>query len=333
MIKILIGFVLIFSQTRTLAAEADNSERSPVVSSTSAAPSIQNSANTTQKQNNSAGALSKIVGVVNMGIGAVNAASCGPQCGSCCAMAVLHFAMGALSFKQASNHSGTSGQSSLTGVDTSAWKDPFGNPNASEVNHLSTDDSSKDAGLAAAVNTGKFNEIKKNLFGSGINGIKMDPKTGKITDSNSGKTYDSAALNSAKSMADAGFSPSDISTAMDAASKAEKAAMKKLGLTEGIGAATAENGYIEGSGGTGGAGAMTGSSADSTNYSGGRGLASSGGAVKIPSNQIAGLTKNFNGERIGVSAENIFHMMNRRYKTKEKQNSFLDPSELVKMPQ
>jgi hypothetical protein len=56
-----------------------------------------------------------------------------------------------------------------------------------------------------------------------------------------------------------------------------------------------------------------------------------GGGTRKPSNvnKVAGLTKNFNGEKIGVAAENIFNMMTRRYKTKEKQDSFFDPSDLT----
>tara|TARA_B110001454_G_scaffold219198_1_gene251665 strand:- start:242187 stop:243185 length:999 start_codon:yes stop_codon:yes gene_type:complete len=325
--KLLIVVPLLLGGTTSYAADARNSETKPTtVSSSSASPNMQNSANTSAKQNKSSSALSSVIGVASMAYGAKNAAACGSQCYSCCGRAVIFFAMGAMSFKQASNNAKAAYQSGLTGLDTSAWNNPFG-----ETNSTTGSDADKD--LAANVNTGKFNEIKRALTTSGINGIKLDPKTGKITDSNTGKTYDSNTLGTAQGMADAGFSPSDIASALDAAGKIEKAAMKKLGLTEGIGAATAANGYMDdaGSGGT-----TSGNAGDVTMDSyggGGRGLASSGGGVKVPSNQIAGLTKNFNGERIGVSAENIFNMMARRYKTKEKQNSFFDPSELVKMPQ
>jgi hypothetical protein len=335
-IKLIVVVPLFFSGTVSSAVEAKNSESKPTtVSSSSASPNMQNSANKSASQNGAASTISKVIGAANMAMGASKmsafAASCsgGATCQySLLAQGILHFAMGAQAFMQAKNHDGAAQQSGLTGVDTSAWNNPFGDPNSTTTN----DDPTKDKALAAVVNAGKFSDIKKALTTSGINGVRLDPKTGKITDSNTGKTYDSGALGSAQGMADAGFSAGDIAAAMEASSKAEKAAIKKLGLTEGIGAATAANGYTDdaGSGGT-----MSGRAGDMTiDGSGGhRGLASSGSGVKIPSNQIAGLTKNFNGERIGVSAENIFNMMARRYKTKEKQNSFFDPSELVKMPQ
>lgn len=331
--KTILAIPLLFTGFTSYGSDAKNSETKPtIVASSSANPNLQNSANTSRKQNNASSALSKVIGVANMALGATNAAACGSQCYSCCAQAVLFFAMGAMSFKQAGNNSGAAYGSALTGIDTSS-SNPFGDPNV-YTNPLSPDvDAAKDKDLAARVNIGKFNDIKKALISTGINGVKLDPKTLKITDTNTGKTYDANALGTAAGMSEAGFSGADIAAAMDASSKAEKAAMKKMGLTEGIGAATATNGYQEGGDMSGGS--LSGKSGDITNEGtgyGARGIASSGG-VKVPSNQIAGLTKNFNGERIGVSAENIFNMMARRYKTKEKQNSFFDPSELVKMPQ
>lgn len=335
--KLSVVLPLFLGCTFAYGGDAKNSETKPTtISSSSAGPSMQGSANNSKSANNSSDMISKVIGVANMGLGASYMAKFAASCsgGASCnygflAKGVLHFAMGAQSFQQAKNNAGSAYQSGLTGIDTSAWNNPFGDPN-SKGNNLLTDDANKDKALASLVNTGKFNEIRKALTTSGIHGVKLDPKTGKITDSNTGKTYDPNALSSAQGMAAAGFSQDDINAALEASAKAEKAAMKKLGVT-GIGAATAANGYQE-SGGVN-SGTLSGSEADlsiSAGY-GSRGIASSG-AIKVPSNQIAGLTKNFNGERIGVSAENIFNMMARRYKTKEKQNSFFDPSELVKMP-
>lgn len=334
-LKILFTIPLLFSGIQVYGADTKNGEtRSTPVASSSASPNVQGSANTSQKQNSTASTISKVVGVANMGMGAVKmsefAASCSGAGATCnygfLFQGILHFAMGAQSFMQAKNNSGAAYDSALTGLDTSAWNNPFGDPNSG--GNVLTDDANKDKDLVGIVNTGKFNEIKKALTTTGIGGVKMDPKTGKITDTKTGKTYDSSQLSNAQAMADAGFAAGDIAAAMEASSKAEKAAMKKLGV-DGNSAIASDNSYMEG--GSGSSGTMSGN-ADINMGSGGRGLASAGG-VKIPSNQIAGLTKNFNGERIGVSAENIFNMMNRRYKTKEKQNSFFDPSELVKMPQ
>lgn len=335
--QIIIFSALLLVSFFSYGVTSENSEgKSATPVSATSAPNIQQSANTSQKQNNSAAMISKVIGAANIAFGGyliAKGSASHPVGYGLIAQGVMHVGMGGLAFMQAKQHSGSAYGSGLTGVDTSAWVDPFGNPNVptQDFDHLTTNDSSKDKDLTSKIDLKKFNDVKSQLFGSGIGGIKMDPKSGKITDTKTGKTYDAAQMASAESMAQAGFSPADIAASMSAAAGIEKAALKKLGVTEGIGAATAENGYLDG----GGSGSLSGKTSDSGDSSGGgqRGLASSGAGVKIPSNQIAGLTKNFNGERIGVSAENIFNMMTRRYKTKEKQNSFFDPSEMVKMPQ
>lgn len=331
-LKLLIIVPLLFSGIHGYGKEANNSETPPTTTTpTPASPpntskNIQDSAKKAEKKNDSAKKISQVMGVAMMGMGAINAAQCGSQNYAACAQAALFFAMGAMSFKQAKSHSKSGNGAGFTGLDTSSWDNPFGDPNAPAGTDTGNDDLGPD--LSAVVNTGKFDKIKTALTTTGINGIKLDPNNGKITDSNTGKTYDANSLGTAQGMADAGFSSGDIAAAMDASKKAEKAAMKKLGV-EGIGAATAENGFTDGGAG----GTLSGAEGDINMGGSGlnRSLAST--SIKAPSNQIAGLTKNFNGERIGVSAENIFNMMARRYKTKEKQNTFFEPSELVKMPQ
>lgn len=51
----------------------------------------------------------------------------------------------------------------------------------------------------------------------------------------------------------------------------------------------------------------------------------SGATARGPAN-LAGLNKKFRGESIGVALDDIFQMMNRRYKLKDEQNSFMDPA-------
>jgi hypothetical protein len=38
---------------------------------------------------------------------------------------------------------------------------------------------------------------------------------------------------------------------------------------------------------------------------------------------VAGMSKKFGGENIGVSGDNIFQMVNRRYKSQDERNGFL----------
>lgn len=48
-------------------------------------------------------------------------------------------------------------------------------------------------------------------------------------------------------------------------------------------------------------------------------------AKRDPAN-LAGLSKKFRGENIGIAMDDIFQMMNRRYQLKDQQNSFMDPA-------
>lgn len=321
-----------FAQT----SSAGNSDAKPVVSSSSA--KIKDSADTTKSQNDKSQGISKVIGVANMALGAMyvkKGAACSGSCPyGCCSQApmlyaqgALHFLMGAQSFQQAGANGKAAGQAGLTGYDTSATN-PFGDA-GTEINHLDPNvDSTQDKGLSGVANTKKLNEIKRDLLGQGLNGVKMDPKTGVITTPD-GKSYDPNQLTDKAAMAKAGLSDSVIDGAFAANSAFEKAAIKKMGGadTVGIGAATAENGFSDGGGG-----AKYGSASSMDQRSGGGGYADKS-RNPANTNKIAGLTKNFNGERIGVAAENIFNMMTRRYKTKEKQDAFFDPSELIPLTQ
>lgn len=329
-LSLVIPFSASSAETSSPTATASNGESNVVKVESSSGAKLNESANKAQSQNKSSQTLSKVIGVVNMGVGAMYASQCGPHHASACALAALHFLMGAQSFSQAKSNGGAAYDAGLTGIDTSSTN-PFGDP-GSEIDHLdSTTDSTKDTGLSNLADTKKLNQIKTALSsGNGLKGFKYDSKSGILTTPN-GKTYSADSLSDKDSLSKAGFSGQDIGSALEANAKFEAEALKKLGLKKdeivGVGAATAENGFSDG-----GAGPKYGSanSAESSRNT----LASI--RNRNPANtgsKVAGLTKNFNGERIGVAAENIFNMMTRRYKTKEKQDAFFDPSQMIPIPQ
>lgn len=327
LVILLLSSLLVSVASVGKTSSASNSDAKPTISSSSASNSnINENSDKAQSQNKKSQGISQIIGVANMGLGAMYAAECSSQNYGACAQAALHFVMGAMSFQQAGANGKAAGQAGLTVYDTSSTN-PFGDA-GTEINHLDPNvDSTKDKNLSALVDTKKLNEIKRDLMGPGIGGVKMDSK-GIITTPD-GKTYDSNQLTDKAAMAKAGFSDSAIDAALAANSAFEKAAIKKMGGadTVGIGAATAENGFSDGGGG----GAKYGSASSMDQRSGGGYADKSRNPANT--NKIAGLTKNFNGERIGVAAENIFNMMTRRYKTKEKQDAFFDPSELIPLTQ
>ena len=91
-----------------------------------------------------------------------------------------------------------------------------------------------------------------------------------------------------------------------------------------IGAATEATGFDDGGGS--GAGSTASSSDSGAGYA--PVAAAPVGVVRDPSS-LAGMQKNYNGEPIGVAADSIFLMMNRRYKVKESQESFFNESDLL----
>ncbi|MCK6597176.1 MAG: hypothetical protein L6Q37_02330 [Bdellovibrionaceae bacterium] len=329
-LSLLISFTASAADTSTSTSTAGNGESAVVKVESSSGAKLNESANKAQSQNKSSQTLSKVIGVVNMGVGAMYASQCGPHHATACALAALHFIMGAQSFSQAKSNGGAAYDAGLTGMDTSSTN-PFGDPGA-EIDHLDSKvDSTKDEGLSKIADTKKLNQIKTALSsGNGLKGFKFDSKSGILTTPN-GKSYSADSLTDKDSLSKAGFSGQDVGSALEANAKFEAEALKKLGLKKddvvGIGAATAENGFSDGGAGPKYSSA---SSAESSRNSlaaiRNRNPASSG-------SKVAGLTKNFNGERIGVAAENIFNMMTRRYKTKEKQDAFFDPSQMIPIPQ
>lgn len=150
-------------------------------------------------------------------------------------------------------------------------------------------------------------------FASGKGPFSVNPD-GSIKMKN-GKTYGLGAFTDKKSMMDAGFSAAQADSMMAMLNKAKsageldaKAALAKESDTSGgdvAGGAGAAGKFGEGAA-NGDANGGAGKDASKT-----RGLASEG------------LTKDFNGEMIGAAGDDIFKMMNRRYRLKAKQDSFL----------
>lgn len=318
------SFVILLVICFSHSSFASSTDAKPVASSSGS--NINSSADNAKKSNDKTSMVSQIIGVANMGIGAMHMAeyiSSEGTDGGALAQAILHFAMGAMSFQQAGANKNTAGQAGLTNFDSSSLN-PYGTLGA-ETNYLDPN-SNVDPSVKGLVNTKGFMDTKKALTSkNGLYGVKMDPKTGVITTPD-GKTYDPSSLTDKAAMSKAGFSDSIIDGAYAANAAFEKEAKKKVGGVESIGAATASNGYQDG-----GSSANYGGASTATSSGGGYGSSSS--RVPASGNKVAGLTKNFNGEKIGVAAENIFNMMTRRFKVMEKRDSFFDPSELIPLTQ
>ncbi|KYG66574.1 hypothetical protein AZI86_05885 [Bdellovibrio bacteriovorus] len=267
--------------------------------------SVKDSSDKTSSQNSAGQMMSYLTGAKLFGESAAHFAKC-PKNGSQCALGALKAMMGALSMMQGGAHGGTaaganysSGLTDGSAGFTPAYNDPYAEQTAAAYQQA------KDA-LA---------KLEK-----GVAGSKIDVKKGTLT-TYDGKTYDLKNGGTPEGMAAAGFPPGAISGAMEYGAKISKEMQDKVDKLK-LGAMTASGGYDEGGGG----GRGYASSSDSSDGSGG-----GGSGVKLerdPAN-LAGMQKNYNGEPIGVAADSIFLMMNRRYKVKESQDSFYSDADIA----
>ncbi len=311
--------VLAGSGASTVQINQASQETSPQqrgATSDAGASSVNSAAGKSKDRNVVAGLVSGTVGLAMLGLGAyfmVMAASCvDPAGGAACkppliAQGAMFLGMGAMAVNQSATNLTTAKASGGTANQTSSassapsWgsgvenlgSDLLANPDARAVLDV---DKAKE-GLAAA----------KKLGFDGKRPVKIN-----------GKEFKASDFSSAESMLAAGLPKDLVGKVMAAVAKLEKDATKKLAARMPVG------GFAEDSGG----GAASASIAGAKGFDANTG-ASIGGAprplARDPASvNIAGLTKNFNGEAIGVAADSIFSMMTRRYKLKEKQNSFIE---------
>ena len=122
-----------------------------------------------------------------------------------------------------------------------------------------------------------------------------------------------------EAMANVGVNPQDFAAAMDTLKSAQAKASEEV---EKIGAHTATQGFA-GSGGGGAGGTSSGDSISGTDGTDSVGYRQTASADPKPT--VAGMTKSYNGEMIGVAGDSIFAMMARRYQQKHKEDAFLHP--------
>lgn len=264
----------------------------------SSSPSVRDSSKQSAGISMITSAVSGGVGAYMMVMGAQASASCpnGPQC----PMAPMYYMMGAQALAQAAASMAQSKQASGTQAQVD-WRSGGYDSGAGGTTY-------DDAIRATGVDPKQLESIQRNLTSAnGLNGFKLSPD-GKTLTTPDGKRIPTTTGTSAASLAGAGFSRGAIDGAMRAANKAEKAIVEK------IGAHTAAAGFGEGSGS---GGSLTAGMAASGSGSGGYGAAAGfglDGAVRDPAAaSVAGLTTEFNGEKIGVAQDQIFQMISRRY--------------------
>ncbi len=315
----LVVLSLVFSPLVAYSGNGIESGSKPATGTKDNQPSVKNGADQSKSGNGMAQALNYITGGAEVVMGGYMIKTGTASCPSCnvplIGMGVMMVSMGLTNIAQGSDHGGAAGSAGVTGFQT----DGFGGL-------TDAGSTSNDPYVKAALTDPNYKAVGSTLKQLEAQGV-YNPKTGefKVGD----KTYKSSDFGSAGSMAAAGLPQGMIDGAMAANADAEKKALAKLEKVK-VGASTAANGYEEGGGG-GGGGAIAGAADDgSSAYAGaggGKGLGKTG--LERDPSSLAGMSKNYNGEPIGVAADSIFLMMSRRYKVKESQESFFSPADLA----
>lgn len=241
-----------------------------------------------QANNNSAGNTANQIGSQLLASGMSKLPSCcGATPPTCCPMAIMEIIMGLMGLAQGGANKGAAANHGVNASQNAASSNPYALTN----NKDGADTASAFAAIEAA---------KKN-------GVKYDPKTGKFTLPN-GKVMGPGDIGSKDAAMAAGVSAGDFDKAMSKIADMEKKAGK-----DSSNLASGDAG-VEGGGG---GGSMMPPSPDAVDEAIAR-------AAREPTS-VAGMAKNFNGDMIGVSGDNIFAMMARRYKQMDSKDSFLPP--------
>lgn len=308
--------IIKFSVALTIAAQPSVLYAGTGVESTASASnsSVKDSADKSQSANKGAQAQQLLSAAMMAAMSYQSFSECyaaTPIATAKCVMGAAFAGMSLLSLKQSKEHGAAANSAGYTsGLTDGLGSNPY--------DYSGIDIKDPNNPVNSDPNVRAFSSNLKNLTKSGIidkNGnIKMPD----------GKTYKASDFSSQAAMAAAGVPNGAALGAIAAYDAVQKKAAAKVEKMK-IGASTESMGFDEG-GGSGG-GSNTASASDSgAGYS--AAAAAPVGVVRDPSS-LAGMQKNYNGEPIGVAADSIFLMMNRRYKVKESQESFFNESDLL----
>jgi hypothetical protein len=332
--------LVIYNQAKAQAAAQQAAQQQQYVSAKQAALDAQKQNEAGQKQYNVSQILTQVASMAAM---AKFTVSCIPP--STCQYPWLALSMAMAIFsnmagQQAKTHDQSKYQSCTLANQISTTQANCGNPpgqfnfagypDNTGVDPATIVDSSGNciasADICSQINSGlppgvSLKDYQKGLsaFASGQSPYKVNPD-GSITNLKNGKTYTADNFKDAASMTAAGMSPADANFAANM--------MKGLGSgnldpKKDLSIANADSGF--GGAGFGDDAAAKAAAAAAAAGNGNLDKDAAADAAK-KARAIAsaeGLSKDFNGELIGVSGDDIFKMMNRRYRLKTDQDSFL----------
>lgn len=282
--------------TTTTSTATPNAESAPV---DGGQISTNGAARQGASSNGSASQIAQMIGQGLLATGTAMMPPCSASMCSCCPTAAMLIAMGILGLMQSGANKGTAAQHKYVASTSNQ-----GNDGTSAAGYDTLGSLENVPGFTPS-DLKKIDDLKK--YG-------VTYKDGKFTMPN-GKSFGLNDVNNPNAMANAGVSAADFAKAMAQAAALEKKAGEQV---EKVGAHTASQGFENGVGGGGSSG--PGSSDEEETYAGGGAK-----AARDPAASVAGMTKSYNGELIGVAGDSIFEMMARRYRQKSKEESFLPP--------
>lgn len=231
-----------------------------------------------------------------------------------CAMAALAFTQAAMALKGASDSNKTKSASDCTGAycgEGGEISSGINSGSGSGYGYGSNDGIATGGFLGDSEQNDMFgklqNDVNKNLADLGEKGYSYDQATNSVNTPKNG-SVPASAFSSPDGMKGLGISDGEIADIQKIAAEALKATSKYAGSAD-----------YDSAGGGGGGQKNNSHSADSANENGFdmnkylAGLA----AHKNESRGVAGLEKNYGSDQIGVSQDNIFKMIHRRYEAKK----------------
>jgi hypothetical protein len=228
------------------------------------------------------------------------------------AIGAFMIAQGLMGLMQSGNQSGTSGANDTAGSNFKTGTSSGGNTTKKVISNGSKSDLGGDG-------TSNFGSLPPNALAA-LNaalkeGYKVDFNSKTVTTPDGHTLSANNASNGSASEASLGLPPGTAAKGMEMI------------------AAIAKHNGADGSNVAGGGAGIAGTEGDGSGLAQGEGYDGSGGKSKNKNNDgtgrtpasalVAGLTSSYNGERIGVAADDIFMMVTRRYQLKHDQDAFI----------
>ncbi len=193
----------------------------------------------------------------------------------------------------------------------------FDNLNPGSVPDLTTQDPKNNNAQMPAqadINLANLKKVQKDLAAKGW---KINEKTGTVT-SPEGKTYSGDMMSSQQALNNSGLSNLDFNKVNNEMKK-----MKEQGEALAKGADAAGDSFADTP--AGGSGSVNPVVVANPMDAGAHAFAPNGLGLNRNPAQVAGMSKSFNGESIGVAKDSLFDMIDRRYELLKKDDKFLAP--------